>query len=133
MVLVLVARVRGLEGVGADVDAQHRVDDIPQGGVVDAGALVDAVAGVEADHLGRNAAQGVVQRCDVGLGELAPFGRAQALLAEEAGQRRVVHLEDDAGIDDGPVLLPHRLGDGEHELLVRLVVLVATLSLDVVD
>ena len=57
VVLVLVARVGRLERVGAGVDPQDHVDDLAERHVVHARALVDAVAGVEADLLRRDAAQ----------------------------------------------------------------------------
>src|SRR3990172_9019384 len=126
--LVRVPWVRYLERVGAGVDPQHQVDDVGQGHVVHARAFVDAVARVEAHLLLGDAAQGVVQRIDVGLGEPALLGAAFVAL-EEAGERRVVDLEDEAGTDDGEVLLTHRLGDGEEVLLLGLVVLVDAQSL----
>src|ERR1700686_4101270 len=47
--LVLVARVGGLEGIGAGVDPQHDVNEVPQLHVVHARPDIDAVAGVVAD------------------------------------------------------------------------------------
>ena len=44
--------------------------------------------------------------------------------------RGVVDLEDEAGVDDGAVLLAHGLGDGGEELLLGGVVTVPTLQLD---
>ena len=40
-------------------------------------------------------------------------------------QHRVVDLEQEARVDDAPVLLVQRVGDGEDELLLARVVLVA--------
>src|SRR5207302_10131575 len=40
-------------------------------------------------------------------------------------ERRLVQLEQDAGLCDGAVLAPHRLSDGVHVRLIRWVVLVA--------
>ena len=57
MILVLVARIGGLEAVAAGVDLQHVFDDVGQRGLVEPRSFVDAVAGVEAHHVGRNALQ----------------------------------------------------------------------------
>src|SRR5262245_37928208 len=56
VVLVLVTRVGRLERVGASVDLEHDVDDVLKGHVVDTGANVDAVAGVEAHTIRRDIA-----------------------------------------------------------------------------
>ena len=79
---------------------------------------------MEADAVLRQAAQRVVQRLDRGIGELAVLldGRLGIDLVEVLGDRRIVDLQHEAGIDDRLVLLAHRVGAGEDELLVALVV-----------
>ena len=76
--------------------------------------------------------EGVVQGVDTQGGELAVLldggGRVgNAVLGDDAG---VVDLEDEAGVDDGAVLLAHGLGDGGEELLLGGVEAVPTLQLD---
>ena len=74
MILMLVARVGGFEGVGAGIYFQDQIDDFFQRRVVDARPFVDAIAGVKANLFGWNAAQGVIDRLDGALGDLAPLG-----------------------------------------------------------
>jgi hypothetical protein len=59
--LVLVPRVAGLEGIGAGVDAEHNVDDVLQIEVVHPRTHIDAVTGVIAHPLGRDAGERVVR------------------------------------------------------------------------
>ena len=72
MVFVFVARIRGLEGEYARVHLEHVIDDVRQRRLVDARAFVDAVAGVEAHLLGRDAAQRVVDALDIEPGAALP-------------------------------------------------------------
>ena len=60
-----------------------------------------------------------------------PFGPGAALVHAQVrvldvvvDEQRVVDLEQEAGVDDGPVFHPEGVRDGEQELLVALVVLV---------
>ena len=99
--LVLVARVRDLERVRAGVDLQHERRDVAEGQVVDAGAVVEAVAGVQADLLGRDVAQRVVEDLDVLLGVAAALlGRRGRVLRQVLDQPRVVDLQQEPGVDD---------------------------------
>ena len=125
--LVLVAHVAGLERIGAGVDRQHHVDDVAHGDVGRVRAVPAAPAEMEADAILRQAAQRMVQRLDLGHGELAILlgGRLGIDLVEVLGDRRIVDLQDQAGVDDRLVLLAHGVGAGEDELVVALVVVVA--------
>jgi hypothetical protein len=57
MVFVFVAWIRSLEAERAGIDFEHVGDDLGQVRFVDAGSLVDAVAGMKADPLGGNASR----------------------------------------------------------------------------
>jgi hypothetical protein len=81
---VLVPRVAGLERVGAGVDAEHDVDDVLQLQIVHTRTHVDAIAGVVAHPLGRDAGERVVQELDRGTRPIA------ALRNVEFRMRRVV-------------------------------------------
>jgi hypothetical protein len=69
----------------------------------------------------------MVQRLDLGHGELAVFlgGRLGIDLVEVLGDRRIVDLQHEPGVDDRLVFLPHGVGAGEDELVVALVMAVA--------
>src|SRR5262249_39743138 len=68
---VFVAWVRRLDDTSAGVDLQQQVDEMPELEIVHARRDVDAVAGVEADAVRRDAAQYVVERLDPQRDELA--------------------------------------------------------------
>src|SRR5215470_12459953 len=70
---MLVPRIAGLEGIGAGVDPQHDVDDVPEFEVVYPRTHVDAVAGVIAHPLGRDAGERVVQQLHRGIRPIAPL------------------------------------------------------------
>ena len=130
--LVLVARIGGLERVGAGADLQHDVHDVLQLHVVDARPHVDPVAGVEPDPLARQATERVVQRLHAHLGPPAALGHGRARVHDVVGhEARIVDLHQEPGVDDRLVLLPHGVGDREQVFLVGLVVGVVLPSLDV--
>src|SRR2546425_8762461 len=125
VVLVLVPRVGRLEGIGARVDLVDDVDDVLQFHIVDPRADVDAVAGVEANLLGWNVAQRVVDRLYAPSGPLPAVRDAEVgvhhVLGDEA---RVVDPQHEARVDDGPVLFAKRVGEGLLVLFFGSVVLV---------
>ena len=130
--LVLVARVRCLERIGARVHLENDVDDVLELHVMDARPHVDAVAGVEANAVRRNALQRRVERLDAHLGPLAALGDAQLRPHDVIGdQERIVDLQQEPGVDDRLVFLAHRIGDREHILFRALVMLVRRRRLDV--
>ena len=130
--LVLVARVRRFERIGAGVDLQNEIEQVLDLHVVHARPHVDAVAGVVADFLRRDAAQRVVEHVDAGARPFAAFGDAGVGLHQVIGdEARIVDLQKEARVDDRLVFLAHRLGDGDDILLLRLVIGVALPLLDV--
>ena len=79
--LVLVARIGGLERIGAGADLEDDVDDVLELHVVDARAHVDAVAGVEANAVRRDSGERRVERLDAQLRPLAALGDARGRAA----------------------------------------------------
>jgi hypothetical protein len=79
---MLVARIGGLEGIGAGTDLQDDVDDVLELHVVDARPHIDAVAGVVADLLRRNVAQRMIKRLDPDLGPLATLRQREVGLLD---------------------------------------------------
>src|SRR5262245_29848583 len=67
VLFVFMARIRSLEAERTGIDFEHVLDDLGQVRFVDAGSLVDAVAGMKADPLGRDPAECRVGRFDVDL------------------------------------------------------------------
>ena len=93
---------------------------------------VDAVAGVVAHPVLGNPPQRVVDGLDLPFGPGAALCDAQVrILDVVVDEQRVVDLEQEAGVDDGPVLHPERVGNGEQKLFVGLVVLVLLVAGDV--
>ena len=80
----------------------------------------------------REAGERVIQRLDADRREPAIFlGRRRRIRRVPLGHHpRVVDLEDEAGVDDHPVLGLHRVRDREEEVFLRLVVVVGALQLD---
>jgi hypothetical protein len=80
---------------------------------VDARALVDAVAGVIADPVRRDAGQCPVGRLDEQFRALVPGRGIERRVAQDVGQERVVDLEQEACVDD--TCMAARTGsDGER-------------------
>ncbi len=120
MILMLMARVGGLEGIGAGVYFQDQIDDFFQRRVVDARSFVDAITGVKANLLGRDAAQGVIDRVNRPFGDLAPLGGAQRwILAVNFGEPGIVDLQNKAGIDDREIFLAQSIADRVRGILRR--------------
>ena len=124
VVLVLVARVRRFEAVRAGVHLEHVTDDVRQRRLVDARALVDAVAGVKAHLLRRNPAQAPVDRLDVHRGPGAALSCVERGVGKDVGEERIVDLQQEPGVDDRLVFGAQRGADGMEELLLAAVVLV---------
>src|SRR5205085_3267847 len=66
----------------------------------------------------------MVDRLDVQLGKAPALPVVERRVREVVGHERVIDLQIKTGVDDRLVLMAQRVGDGEEELLVRLVVLV---------
>src|SRR5262249_56016495 len=96
VVFVLVARIRSLETKGTSIDLEHVRDDLRQIRFVDARPLVDAIAGMKADPLGRNAAERRIGRFDVNLRPPPLLLVVKPRLDKDVRQERSVHLQDNA-------------------------------------
>ena len=80
----------------------------------------------------RNTVERVVERFHVQaepVAEVLHGGRRHHPVIGDRGAR-VVDLNQKAGIGDGPVFDPHRVGDGENQLFLALVVLVPAVGDD---
>ena len=123
---MLVARVGGLERVGACIDPQHDIDQMLQLHVVHARSDIDAVAGVIPDAVRRQPAQRMVQHLDASC---RPFpARLDARLGMHdvvGGEERVVDLQHEPRLDDRAVFLAQRIGQRIKVFFLALVVLVA--------
>ena len=86
--------------------------------------MVDAVAGVEAHAFSRNTTQADIDRLDVNLGAAFFLRVVEAGLVKNIRQKRIVDLQQDAGVDDRPVFLAHFHSQRVEILLVRFVILV---------
>ncbi len=94
--LVLVARVRRLERIGAGVDLQDDVEQVLDLHVVHARSHVDAVAGVVADFLRRDAAQRMVERLDTRFAPICGIRRCWRRAAP-GNRRRAADRRSAAG------------------------------------
>ena len=108
------------------VDRQHQVQQVLHRDVGGMRAVPAPPAEVEADLVGGQPADRVVEHVDAFL-RIAPVAldaRLLLLLIPVLADRRVVELDDQPGVDDRLVLLAHRVRAGVHQLLFGLVVLV---------
>ncbi len=94
VIFVLVARIGAFERYRAGVDRQHIFDDLRQRRFIQARAFVDAVAGVEAHLLARDALQRGVDRLDIDLRAALHLLVVEAGLDEDVGQERIVDLHE---------------------------------------
>ena len=87
-------------------------------------AVPAAPADVKADAVRRQPAQRVIERLHAHLLEFLelPKRRLRIDHVPVVRQARIVDLQHDAGIDDRLVLVAHRLGRGEQEFLLGLVI-----------
>jgi hypothetical protein len=124
VVFVLVARIRSLEAEGTSIDLEHVRDDLRQVRFVDARPLVDAIAGMKAHPLGRNAAERRIGRFDVNLRLPLLLLVVKRWLHEDVRQERIVHLQENAGGDNRPVFLVQLGRERVEVLFLALVVFV---------
>jgi hypothetical protein len=68
VIIMLVAGIGRLEAGRAGVDLQHILDDVGQGRLVKAWAVVDSVAGLETHPLGGDAVESRVGSLDINSG-----------------------------------------------------------------
>src|SRR5882724_561787 len=130
---VRVARVRAFEREGLGV---HRVDDVDElgdGTIPHVRPLAIPPAQVQAHAVRRDTLQSIVDRGDVLRDELAVV--REGLLGELRavpghGEFRTIELEEEAGLDDGPVLVLERVGDRIDVCLVCGIVVVGEIEPD---
>jgi len=128
---VVVARVGGLDGVALRAHGEDQVDEIAQRQVVLVRTVIAPPADVEADALGRDVSQRVVQRLDAQRGERAVLGHGHPRMdLPGVGQIGIIDLEQEARRDDRVVFWLHGVRDGREIRLVRRVVLVPEPVLD---
>jgi len=121
---MLVARIGGFKAVGSGVDLEHIADDLGQARLIEARALVDAVTGVEAYALGRNAFERDIGCLNIDLGSAALRLIVETRLDENVGEEGIVDLHQEPGVDDRLVFLVHLDGERVEIILLALVVLV---------
>ncbi len=114
---VLVARIGGLELIGADIHLQHQVDDVLHRHVEGVRPVPAAPADVIARALRRDTVERVIERVDAHLRPGAVLGmrhRRHHLLVH-VGQEGIVDLHVEAGIDDRLVFLVQAVGEREQQ------------------
>ena len=121
---MLVADVAGFEGVSLGIDGQHDLDDVAHRYVGGVRAVPTPPAQMEADAVLRQAAQRVIEGLDPDHREfLVRFDtRLGVHHVPIVGDRRIVELQDEAGIENSLVFFAQCLGPGVEELLIGLVV-----------
>jgi hypothetical protein len=121
---VFMSRVCSLEAERASIDFEDVFDDFWQVRFVDAGSLVNAVAGVKANALGGNAAKRLIRRLNVNLRSSLLLLVIKPWLNKDVWQERIVHLHQNAGGGDRPVFLVELGSERVEILFIALVVLV---------
>ena len=124
--LVLVPGVGCLERVIIAVDRQHQVDQVLHRNVGGMRAVPASPAQMEADFVGRQPFDRVVDRVDLHLGiaAIAFDARFVLLLVPVLADRRIVELNGQAGVDDRLVFFVHGVGARVQQFLFALVILV---------
>ena len=119
---VLVAHVAGFDRVGLRLHLQQQVDDVLERDVGLVRAVPASPADVEAHAVFGDALQRMVERLHL---ERRPLAVAGDVVVEreppviDVDDRRIVDLQDEAGVDDGPVFLADRLGERPGVVLRR--------------
>ena len=131
-VLVLVPRIGGFEQIRLRIDGQHDVDDVLHGDVVQMRAVPAAPAQVITNAIFGDPNEGVIQRFDAH--HAVPLVRVEthrdADAVPQRRQPRIVDLQLKAGGRDHLVFGLERVGEREHELVLRAVVLVRSTDFD---
>jgi len=116
-----------LDGIGAGPDLQHKIDDLGQWRIEHVRTMPAAPADMVTDPIFGQPLQGMVQGIDPDLGP-APVLFHRATLGHDGivfmGEHGIVHLQIESGLDYRPVFLALGVGDGEHQFLVRGIVLI---------
>src|ERR1700676_978047 len=129
---MLVARVGAFDQISLRLYLQDDIDDAIEFEIVSVGPMPAAPAQVIAHAFLRNVPQRVIERRDphraAGAKGIKPHADADAI--PQRRQPGVVDLQDQAGRDNRLVFDAHRLGDGEHILLVIFVVAIAAIDFE---
>src|SRR3990172_2438816 len=126
VVLVVVAHFRRLDGVLPGLDLHQDVGDVLELDVVDVRPVAAPPAGVKADELLRQAAQGVVEDLDRMLQKATVLRRVPVGIKHPRGaELRLVDLDDEPGVGDRLVLLPAGVRHRHQVLVLAGVMLVA--------
>ena len=130
--LVFVARIRRLEKIGLRAHGQHDVHHVAHLDVVRVRAVPAAPAQVVAHAVLRNVAKRMIEGVDAKQRALPERRQAhlQADAIPQGRQPRVVDLQDEAGRRDHLVFDTQGFREGEDELFLRRVVLVAPVGLE---
>ena len=125
--LVFVAGVGAFEGDRLGARLQHDAEDLLERDVAVVRPFVVAPAQVQAQAVGGDVPERVVERFDIGLGDLHELSRAEVGEGQMAPHRQVraIDLEHESGLVDGVVLLLHDVGQVGQIGLTARVVLVA--------
>src|SRR2546427_2297028 len=123
---VLVTPVRALEGQGLGPRLQGDRQELSQRDIPVMRPLVVAPAEVKANAVGGNVAQRMVERLDIGLGDLQELGVAQIGEREMPphGEVGAVHLQHEPGPMNRVVLLLHDVDQARQIRFTSRVVLV---------
>src|SRR5215470_4797456 len=123
---MLMARIRALDHVGADLHAQDQVYDVLERDVADVRARPAAPAHMISNALRRQSLDRVVEHLHVQRHPLAILleARRRHHAVIGGGGARIIELKDEAGIDDHLVFGAHRRADRADELLLALVVFI---------
>src|SRR6516165_7682817 len=121
---MFVAGIGCLEAERTGVDLEHVRDDLGQIRFEDAGSLVDAVASMKADPIGRNAAERCIGRFDVNLRLSLLLPVVKPWLDEDVRQEWIVHLHQNAGGYDRAIFLVQLGSERVEVLFLALVVFV---------
>ena len=111
---MLVADIASLKRIGAGIDRQHDLDDVAHRDVGRVRAVPAAPAQMQADPPLRKTSDRVVERLDPDHREfLVVLDRGLGIdRVPVLGDRRIVELQHEPGIEDRLVLLAHRFGAG---------------------
>jgi len=122
--LVGMARVCGLDGDGLRFYGKNDLDDLGERDVVGVRAFVVAPADMDADHVGRNIAERMIERfgMESGTPQKLRFGEVLKSGVPRHCQIGAIDLQHKTRRDDGGVLFPHRLGDGRDIVFVAAII-----------
>lgn len=92
VIFVFMSRVRSFEAERAGIDLENVFNDLRQIRFVDTGSLINAVARVKTNTLGRNAAQRLIRCFNINLRSPLLLLLIKPWLHKDIWQERIVHL-----------------------------------------